>query len=538
MNVYSLGLRLTGGLGARMDPNVKQNERKPRELRNDSGEPRVRRPRRKQPKPYDSGKPDPLSEDDVEGDSDVEELYHEAKTNEPPSEKGDVQSDSGSDDTTPEVDEIIKERQPYSGFMEKMDELEVNITNLRTDNTSLKSGVESLQTKCTNYENTIQEERAFHEHEARRLRAHREDYMKSLAVIQRKLLWDYYATKYPEDGIRLKECHRNGEWLPNDEIVDELLHDFVTLGTRNAELLSRNAELLAGNEKLHSNLDTLQKSALNNVERFQPTQDDELGEHFDGLASAIKVLTREIPTSIDPDTLAELFGEWTLLRGVSKSFWRTKLHMRCLLEAAIWSLLIDTVFSTPFYIIGGNHASVCMQQWMELFAPRETLEAASESGTFHWPAPSPLCEKWRYVTIEQLKSKALGSEGISIDPIIQTSHQDAKLGIEKLLTDHLSRIAPALKSLKIQKIIKKAWELAVEMGAQRCRLQLVSPGLGEEYVSGESSNLMGISGCENVIKGRVAFIVNPGLRKWGDGHGANLQHYFDLKPALVYVEEI
>ncbi|KAF2812275.1 uncharacterized protein BDZ99DRAFT_263868 [Mytilinidion resinicola] len=538
MNVYSLGLRLTGGFGAGMDPTAKYIERKPRDLRNDSGDPRSRRPRRKHTTPEEAGKSDPLSEDDGEGDSDVEELYHEAKNNGSPAQNEDVDSHSGSDGANLEVDEMIKEPQPYSGFMEKMDELEVNITNLRTDNTSLKSGFESLQARCTDYEKTIEEERAFHDHEMKRLRAHREDYMKSLEAIQKKLIWDYYVKKYPGDETRLKERHRNGEWLPNDEIIDELLHDFVILGTRNAELLARNDELLAGNEKLHSNLDTLQKSALNNVERFQPTQDDELGEQFDGLASAIKVLTREIPTSIDPETLAELFGEWTLLQGVSKAFWKTKLHMRCLLEAAIWSLLMDTVFSTPFYIFGGNHASVCMQQWMELFAQRDTLEAASESGTFHWPAPSPLCEKWRYVTIEQLKIKAIGSDDIPIDPIIQTSHQDAKSGIEKLLTDHLSPIAPALKPLKIQKIIKKAWDLAVEMGTQRCRLQLVSPELGEEYLSGESSNLMGISGCENLRKGRVAFIANPGLRKWGDGHGANLENYFDLKPALVYVEEI
>jgi regulator of replication initiation timing len=283
-------------------------------------------------------------------------------------QNGGANPEGSEDGAATEEDEIMKDY-PLPGLM---DELEKNVKDLRMDNTKLRSNLETLQLKCEQLERTLQAQQEIHElasenygKEVQRLRSRREDYKKSLDIIQAKLIWDYYATKFPEEGPRLKDCHRKGEWLPNDQIIDELLQDFVILGSRNAELLTEN-------EKLRINLDTIQKSALSNVERFQPTQDDELTEHFNGLASAIKLLTRDIPATIDPDTLAEMFGSWTLLRGVSASFWKTKLHMRCLLEAAIWSLLMDTVFSTPFYIFGGEHAQACMTQWMELFARSTT----------------------------------------------------------------------------------------------------------------------------------------------------------------------
>jgi hypothetical protein len=141
------------------------------------------------------------------------------------------------------------------------------------------------------------------------------------------------------------------------------------------------------------------------------------------------------------------------------------------------------------------------------------------------------------VTIDQLSTKAIASaHSEPIDTVIEASYQDARTGTEKMLSHDILSIAPAVKPLKLQRIIKKAWDLSVEMGKQRCRLQLVRPALEEKYVAGESTNLMGISGCEIIERGRVAFIANPGLRKWGDGHGANLEEYFDLKPALVYIE--
>ena len=163
-----------------------------------------------------------------------------------------------------------------------------------------------------------------------------------------------------------------------------------------------------------------------------------------------------------------------------------------------------------------------------------------------WPPPSSLCEKWRYVTIEQLQNKVVGerqashereeSDNQEIDEVVDSSHQNAKIHIEQALTSALDPVAPGIKPAKIQKIVRKACELAVQLGLQRCRLQIIAPKLDQEYIAKKTTDMIGISGCENIKKGCVAFIANPGLRKWGDGHGSHLDQSLNLVPALVFIE--
>jgi hypothetical protein len=63
------------------------------------------------------------------------------------------------------------------------------------------------------------------------------------------------------------------------------------------------------------------------------------------------------------------------------------------------------------------------------------------------------------------------------------------------------------------------------------------PQLDEEYSLGVTTGLVSIPDSEEVPEGRVAFIVNPGLTKWGDAHGKCLDQRLDIVPALVFVEE-
>ncbi|OCK82313.1 hypothetical protein K432DRAFT_349279 [Lepidopterella palustris CBS 459.81] len=313
-----------------------------------------------------------------------------------------------------------------------------------------------------------------------------------------------------------------------DRVLDEVFRDHTSLSQRNLELVTETS-------KLRHNLETLQKSMLSNVERFRPTQDDEIGEDFKALAAAVKVVTRDVPSTADTNKLAEGFKSYSLIQGVSVSHWKHKLHRKFLLEAAIWSVLMDTVFSTPFYVFG-KYADFFTGQWMD----------SSESRDFSWPSPSPLAEKWRYITSEQLRRKiggkslvdGPGGEGgnCETDEVVVSSHEDTKGAVVAILTEILTSVAPSTKSAKIEKIVKKACDLALKLGIQRCRIQLVAPMLKQQYIAKKTAGIAVISGCEDVKVGRVEFVANPGLRKWGDGHGDHLDESLDLVPALVFIE--
>jgi len=41
---------------------------------------------------------------------------------------------------------------------------------------------------------------------------------------------------------------------------------------------------------------------------------------------------------------------------------------------------------------------------------------------------------------------------------------------------------------------------------------------------------------DDVDSGKVAFVVNPGLTKWGDTHGKKFDCRYDIVPALVQLE--
>ncbi|OCL15189.1 hypothetical protein AOQ84DRAFT_225441 [Glonium stellatum] len=398
----------------------------------------------------------------------------------------------------------------------------------------------SLAQEIHDYQHQVQtltedRQKLFQEND--RLRSHRNEALDRLDLVQRKLLVNFYLKKYPQEKQRLGALSRPS-FSTIDQLLDEIIQDL-------AEKERKNDELVTETSRLEHNLETLQKSLLSNVERFRPTQDDELIGHFENLASSIKVITRDVPSSTDGNKLASQFAHYTLINGVAMTHWNNKLHRKYLLEAAIWSILMDTIFSTPFYVFG-KFANLYTAEWGQLFLRKAAIIQSEDDNEFSWPPPSPLCEKWRYVTAEQLQNRMTGegsadhegekSGNQKTDDWVEASHQEARLDIERALMDALLPVAPSIKVTKIEKITRKACELAVQLGLQRCRLQIVAPELEQEYIAKKTTNVMGISGCENIKTGHVAFIVNPGLRKWGDGHGGHLDQSFDLVPALVYIE--
>ena len=197
-----------------------------------------------------------------------------------------------------------------------------------------------------------------------RLRNQRNEYRDKLDRIQSKLLQDFCFKKYPEEEQRMAPLLR-GKYVAMDKIIDEILQDLADRDRRNLELVTETS-------RLEHNLETLQKSLLSNVERFRPTQDDELISNFESLASAIKVITRDVPSSADCSNLVKEFAHYTLIDGVSVSYWKDRLHRKYLLEAAIWSILMDTIFSTPFYVFG-EYADLFTTEWKQLFMSKSAF---------------------------------------------------------------------------------------------------------------------------------------------------------------------
>lgn len=88
---------------------------------------------------------------------------------------------------------------------------------------------------------------------------------------------------------------------------------------------------------------------------------------------------------------------------------------------------------------------------------------------------------------------------------------------------------------QISVTINKAFALALQLSTQRCRLQLTYPLVGAEFHKHSMESMPDPDG-EDIENGNVAFIAHPGLTKWGDAHGKNLDHRFDIVSSLVQLE--
>jgi hypothetical protein len=88
------------------------------------------------------------------------------------------------------------------------------------------------------------------------------------------------------------------------------------------------------------------------------------------------------------------------------------------------------------------------------------------------------------------------------------------------------------------KIVEIAAELASTMAQQRCRIELFRPNvtsLREEDVS-SLRQLKSITDVGGSPLARPLFLVTPGLRKWGNGWGQNLEESTVLYPAQLATE--
>ncbi|KAF1845398.1 uncharacterized protein K460DRAFT_337550 [Cucurbitaria berberidis CBS 394.84] len=284
---------------------------------------------------------------------------------------------------------------------------------------------------------------------------------------------------------------------------------------------------------LRTQVQQLQKDLLAKLDKVEVVSDDQFSQEFRSLASLIKTLSRTVRVNDKVDILEGL-GPLLLLNDVSSHHWNSRAGKKSLIEAWVWSILICLVFRNPFVFLG-EHCKSLHEAWTQIFGAQHH---------HHWPRPSKKCENWRYKTMEQLV-KLAGQDTIThgnvglMPECLEASVIDNRTLVGTVIEGHFDLMFPGYDSSKVHPIVDKAFGLAMRMSLQRSRLQITYPAVGALLNRDEMSSIPEINGesdDEDMREGVVAFVINPGLAKWGDAHGENFDQRYDIVSALVQLE--
>lgn len=87
--------------------------------------------------------------------------------------------------------------------------------------------------------------------------------------------------------------------------------------------------------------------------------DDTFATNFRSLAASIKSLSRslELPVGVDLFSI-DFIAQGTLVRGVEHKSVKTRQHQKAIIEAFVWSILVDQVFRNPCkYIVCSKYSA-------------------------------------------------------------------------------------------------------------------------------------------------------------------------------------
>lgn len=157
-----------------------------------------------------------------------------------------------------------------------------------------------------------------------------------------------------------------------------------------------------------------------------------------------------------------------------------------------------------------------------------------KTGCFRVPPPHEGQERWKSMTAIQLHERTYR------DPEKRKTLLDE---MQKRILDILQPLSNSKRGttawqIYLSKIVATAAELASTMAQQRCRIELFRSNvtsLREDDVSSlrEMKSIADIGGSPLA---RPLFLVTPGLRKWGNGWGQNLEESTVLYPAQLATE--
>ena len=290
--------------------------------------------------------------------------------------------------------------------------------------------------------------------------------------------------------------------------------------------LDQGVSLRKERQRLQGQVQELQQDLLAKVDKVDVISDDQFAKEFRSLATSIKSLSRSIPVTSGINVDVNL--DWVvLLKGVRPHYWDGRPGKKLLIEACIWSILLSMVFSNPYAFLVA-HCNGVETAWTQIFGADHVN---------NWPKPSRQTEGWRVKTVEHLMkrtSRDIVTHGKS-DQMLEGptgSVIESRTFVAGIITRYMEMISPERDILQIQLIVDKAFALAVQMSLQRSRIQVTHPAVGATF---HTEQMLSASDDddEDMGQGAVAFVINPGLAKWGDAHGKNFDHRYDIVPSLV-----
>ncbi|KAH8636680.1 hypothetical protein IG631_08515 [Alternaria alternata] len=276
----------------------------------------------------------------------------------------------------------------------------------------------------------------------------------------------------------------------------------------------------------------LQRDLLAGVEKGEAMTDEHFAQEYRNLAGLIKTLSRSIRLEPDVDVI-ETLDSGVLLKNVARGERMSRVQKKYMIEAWTWSVLLNLVFRDPF-IMFGTKIEPLRSLWPVLFA---------RPSDHDWPTPSVVCETWRYTTMERLVGGIVNPKIITqrmtkekYQPLEQ-SLINARDNVVEVMNIALAAVSSQIDVSELHQIVDKAFALTMHMSFQRARFQVTYPKNGDDFNPQSMKSIPGSDG-EELNEGIVALVVNPGLTKWGDAHGKNLDHRYDIVASLVQLEAV
>lgn len=423
-----------------------------------------------------------------------------------------------------------------------------NSAELRKENVHVKEMVEGLKEECHQLESFGEYWKYRYDHvvdvairpyaESKHL-AFDEFTESSVNTIRRLLL---------DDALQTEDLHHHlhSMSLQIQDTRDELVASQIQCLSLEEQNITRQAELqdLVQNlgisqsetQKIHVQMRALQKEMLANVSKVQAVSDETFSRDFHALASSIRSLGRSVVPAQGVDVL-EILQPSEFLEKVGKHQWNTRARKKAYVEAWIWCALISYVFLNPFTFFGKIAKNLDVA-WTCIFGEEHGEE---------WPDPSPDSEAWRLNTVKNLL-KQIGRETVAegqtggknwhanrVIGDLQESVLEMRAATVNTIKGNLEAISPKADLVQISDIVNQASTLAMNLSLQRCRLQVTYPDIGERFEPDGMSAVPDRNG-HDIREGVVAFVVNPGLTKWGDANGNHLEEWYEIVPSLVQLE--
>ncbi|KAI9764516.1 MAG: hypothetical protein M1839_005886 [Geoglossum umbratile] len=279
------------------------------------------------------------------------------------------------------------------------------------------------------------------------------------------------------------------------------------------------SELRRESKQWESRFNALSEEMLAGRDRYQPVTDGSLRSDMNILRERVRTLAKTAVKSlkVSHGEFCRALSGKTLTLDIDSNAWMETRSRAGFLQSTIWNVLYCNLFCSPFQVYG-NEGHV-EEAWNHLFQKESVPERRD-----YCPPPSELCEKWKSLTAIQLDD-SVGNEA--------SGYRKTRGELGKLLGS-LCKGPKNERTQHLTNVLDSATKLAVTMGQQRCRLELVFPEtVGSIRAGAYQGKILNFDDTDDPVEGELVLVVVPGLRKWGDGFGNNLSEYEDLEGVQV-----